>query len=545
MSRRRIVLLAALGVPLLVFGLIVAAWAIDRARHEGQAVRGVVLAGTDVAGATRAELISVVDGLAEKVGASEVTINVGPSNGGFRISATADELGLSVDRDATVSAALASGRTDRGPAAPTRWFASLFVDRAVPVSLTLDRSKASATIGQLEGDRRKPAVEPTITPSTTGITLVPGAAGIAIDVDKVTAALPSALRSVARTIAVNAPRVETRPTVSDARVRALADAANATTKGKVTLTYGENKVEVDGTLFRPAFRVVTDTPAARLDLDTKIVEQVLSEANDTSFNATGVTFNLVDGQMVPQPGSDAIVCCGPNASTQIAAGLLDGTTTIAVDPDTITATEGVDAAAELGVKEVVGEFTTQHAAGQPRVVNIHRIADLTRGVLIAPGQTWSVNEFVGRRTKENGFVVAPVIDQGEFSEDVGGGVSQFGTTLFNAAFFAGLDIPEHKAHSIYISRYPFGREATLAFPSVDLKLTNNSPYGVVLWPTYTDRSLTVQLWSTRFTTGSQQSVTPPSGCGRITVVRDRLFVDGHRDNQKYTANYDCDPPVHN
>ena len=177
--------------------------------------------------------------------------------------------------------------------------------------------------------------------------------------------------------------------------------------------------------------------------------------------------------------------------------------------------------------------------------NIHRISDLTRGVIIAPGETWSVNEFVGRRTAEKGFVSAPVIEQGEYSTDIGGGVSQYATTLFNAAFFAGLDIPEHKAHSIYIDRYPFAREATLAYPSVDLKIRNNTPYAVMIWPTYTDTTITVQLFSTRHAVGVQESVTPSRGCGRITLVRKRTFVDGTSDEQKYNANYDCDPPSHN
>jgi len=214
-------------------------------------------------------------------------------------------------------------------------------------------------------------------------------------------------------------------------------------------------------------------------------------------------------------------------------------------PEKLTAAEGVKEAAGLGVKEVVGEFTTRHAAGQPRVKNIHLIADLTRGVLIAPGETFSVNKFVGKRTAEKGFVEAPVIEQGEFSTDIGGGVSQYATTLFNAAFFAGLDIPEHKAHSIYISRYPFGREATLAYPSVDLKIHNNSPYGVVIWPTYTASSITVQLWSTKFAAGVQSAQAASKGrCGRVTTTRTRTFVDGRVDTQKYVATYDCNPPAH-
>ena len=246
--------------------------------------------------------------------------------------------------------------------------------------------------------------------------------------------------------------------------------------------------------------------------------------------------------MTPVPGKDATVCCATNAPQVARRCRARRQEAATLDTRTLTAAEAANQAASLGVQQVVGEFTTHHPAGQPRVINIHRIADLTRGAYIAPGATFSVNDFVGKRTTAKGFVVAPVIDEGEFSTDVGGGVSQFATTLFNAAFFGGLDIPEHKAHSIYISRYPFGREATLAYPSVDLKIQNNTPYGVVIWPTYTDSSLTVQLWSTPFATGAQTAQNKSSGCGPISTTRTRTFVDGHTDQQVYDANYTCNPP---
>jgi len=146
---------------------------------------------------------------------------------------------------------------------------------------------------------------------------------------------------------------------------------------------------------------------------------------------------------------------------------------------------------------------------------------------------------VGKRTVEKGYVMAPIIADGQHAMDIGGGVSQFATTLFNAAFFGGLDIPEHKAHSEYISRYPFGREATVAYPSVDIKVHNETPYGVVIWPTYTASSVTIQLWSSPFATGAQTAQSPTSGCGKITTERTRTFVDGHTDKQKYYASYKC------
>jgi len=143
------------------------------------------------------------------------------------------------------------------------------------------------------------------------------------------------------------------------------------------------------------------------------------------------------------------------------------------------------------VKEEVSSFATKHACCQPRVTNIHRIAEVVRGQVIPPGGLFSVNEFVGKRTTEKGFVVDKVISEGRYEEEVGGGVSQFATTLFNAAWFAGLEFGEYQSHSLAIGRYPKGREATLGFPNPDLVITNPSPYGVMIWPTYTDKEIRV------------------------------------------------------
>lgn len=544
MSRGRIALLVALAVPLLAIGLITLTWAIAKPSDRNEAANGVVIAGRAVGGESRTKVTATVEELAAKLAKSTVRIDAKSSENGFRLDTTAAELGLSVDVSATTDAAVAVGHDDPGLAGPARWVKAFFADRPLPVILHLDRAKVTSTVEQLEGDRRTSPVEPGISSSKDGLTVVSGKPGIAIDIDAIAAKLPTSLDSVTGAIVVEAPRSETKPRTTDAAMAALVKAANATTAAKITLVSGDKQTELDGAQFRPGFKVVIDASGAHLTLDASLVRTILTANAVAPFNPTGVTFDLIDGKMVAKPGADATVCCGDKAPDQIAAALLAGKTTITVDPVTITAADGVAQASTLGVNEVIGEFTTKHAAGQPRVKNIHRIADIVRGVLIAPGQTWSVNDFVGRRTVEKGFVTAPVIDQGEFSEDVGGGVSQFGTTLFNAAFFAGLDIPDHKAHSIYISRYPFGREATLAFPSVDLKIKNSTPYGVVIWPTYTGTTLTVQMWSTKFAVGTQASVTPSSGCGRITVVRDRLFVDGHTDSQKYVANYNCNPPKH-
>ena len=132
-----------------------------------------------------------------------------------------------------------------------------------------------------------------------------------------------------------------------------------------------------------------------------------------------------------------------------------------------------------------------------------------------------------------------VIQDGVFEASVGGGISQFATTLFNAAFFGGLDFDEYQSHSIYIPRYPYGREATLSFPKPDLVIKNTTPYGVLIWPTYTGSSITVTLYSTRYATGEQtgQSTSPAGACRRVTTERTRTYVDGHTEVDSVFATY--------
>ncbi len=243
---------------------------------------------------------------------------------------------------------------------------------------------------------------------------------------------------------------------------------------------------------------------------------------------------------MPVGGEDAQVCCTDEAPQAVTAALLAGETSVELPTRVETAAQGREWAAGLGVKEIVGSFTTNHKCCESRVTNIQRMADILRGTLIPPGTTFSVNDTVGRRTVEKGFVEGGVIQDGEFATDIGGGVSQFATTMFNAAFFGGLDIPTYKMHSKYISRYPFGREATLAYPSVDLQIRNDTDYGIVIWPTYTGTSITVDLWSTRTAVGDQSAQSPTSGCGRVTTERTRTFTDGRTETDTFRANYDCD-----
>src|SRR5690606_17092748 len=158
-------------------------------------------------------------------------------------------------------------------------------------------------------------------------------------------------------------------------------------------------------------------------------------------------------------------------------------------------------ARKLGIKEVVGEFTTGGFAYDSGL-NIKQVAQDVNGAVVEPGETFSLNGYTGPRGIEQGYVAAGVISGGVPDTAVGGGISQFATTLYNAAYFAGLKDVEHKEHSYYISRYPMGREATVfqnpdGSSVIDLKFKNDSPTGIVIQTIWTPTDITVKLWGTK------------------------------------------------
>lgn len=531
--------LTVVAAPLVVIAVITVAWAVDAWRTGDDVARNVTLAGIPVGGQTADEVARSVERLAEALPETEVRI----LDGDTVLSSTAGALGIDVDRDDTARRVHDVGRTDPLPTRPIRWFRSLFSHRSADVAVQVDAERLSSTLRELEGDRRTLPVEPTLS-FEEEVTLVPGSAGRAIMVHDVISGIPRSLGVVGEAIEIPVEQTETPPRTPDDVVAFLAAVANEVTSGPLTLVAGGGTYEVDGERFRPAFGIAVDSiddgAQPRLTMAADEVRSILDEVVSPSANPTGVRFDIRGGVPVPVGGEDSEICCGDGAGQAIVDALLAGESTIELPTKPVSAEEGRAWAAALGVRELIGEYTTRHRCCESRVTNIHRIADLTRGILIAPGETFSVNDTVGRRTRDKGFVEGGVIQDGEFTTDIGGGVSQYATTLFNAAFFGGLDIPVYKAHSKYISRYPFGREATLSYPGVDLKIRNNTPHGVVIWPTYTDTSITVQLWSTRYVAGQQTGQNPTSGCGSVTTERTRVWVDGRTETDTFRARYDCE-----
>jgi vancomycin resistance protein YoaR len=153
-------------------------------------------------------------------------------------------------------------------------------------------------------------------------------------------------------------------------------------------------------------------------------------------------------------------------------------------------------AARLGLKEKMSSFTVNFEPAAYRTKNVGRAVELINGSVVMPNKTWSFNRTVGERTEANGFVEGIIILNDQFTKASGGGVSAVATTVFNAMFFAGVKPVEYGAHSFYIERYPEGREATVAWGSLDLRFTNDSGNAIYIQAASTDTSVTVTFLGT-------------------------------------------------
>jgi vancomycin resistance protein YoaR len=165
--------------------------------------------------------------------------------------------------------------------------------------------------------------------------------------------------------------------------------------------------------------------------------------------------------------------------------------TASSEPDRTTA----DAEA-MGITGIVGSYTTTYGGTPGRLHNVALVADLIDGALVAPGARFSFNETTGERNASKGFEEAPVIINGELESGIGGGVCQVSTTLFNAAFEAGLSIDKRTNHALYISHYPLGRDATVNYPDIDLVFTNDTEKWLLVRTFVGAGSLTVNVYGT-------------------------------------------------
>lgn len=541
MTRERAALAATAGAVALVL-LLVVGWAVDAAASAGEVRRNVQLAGQPIGGLDRTALVTVMDQLDGALGATPVVV----ANSEQPLESTLGALGVRIDREATTAHAMDTGRRGFFLFGPLRTLRSFVGHRDAPVAITVDTAAATAAINELAAPIRHDAVEPSLAFQDGSLRTVAGVTGSRLDDADLLAQLQAldGNHLDGGTITLQGRLVPIAPTRSDAAAESMLSRLEVLLDRSIAVSIGGKTSTIDATELAP---FVTAALGADNQLTIQLDQAGTLEYLAETFAALATEPSTPDisvssGKVVIGYAKPGTVCCTPESVTALAGALQRGDRSVTLTLAEVKPEKDTAYYQKLGIVELVSSFTTQHPCCAARVDNIHRMADLVGPRVIAPGESFSLNDTVGRRTVAKGFKAAPTIDgAGNFVDDVGGGVSQFSTTLFNAAFFAGLEIDEYMAHGLYISRYPYGREATLNYPHPDLVITNNTAYGVLIWPTYTDTSITVSLYSTKnveSTQSNQTESTYGAVCTEVTTYRTRKWLStGKTEVDKFYALY--------
>ena len=562
LNRKRARPLIILGVGAFVGVLaVVAAWGFDSRAHHRAVLPNALLADKRVRGMDKAELEAWVHTTAEKFATAQVDVRTGADNGAGGFTATIPELGVAVDEARTVTDALAADRTGSAPARVWRWVRSFVSPVRLPVAITVDRKTLDRVVAERDKGRIAP-VEPGVALKDNRLDGVAGKNGRGVDPKELAEAL-SLAKPGEGSLVVTLGITSIPPRFSKADADRLAAEGEQVAEAGLQVDAGGKSATIGADALRSWLRAVPGESTLLLALkpDADVVDGLAELLPDAGTKPVDAGFTVSGGRVSITAAKTGTACCASEARNLIDAALADPakrSVPVSLPLRTVAPTRDEEAARKLGIVEQVATFTTPHNAGEPRVTNIHVMADTIQGTVIPPGGTFSINGIVGMRTKEKGYVEAPIISGDyKFETDVGGGVSQFATTMFNAAFLAGLDIPEFAMHGLYISRYPYGREATLSFPGPDLKVRNSTPYGVLVWPTYTGSSITVSLYSTKYLASSQQTdqlrtesePKPPADapkepppevpgpCVAVTTTRTRVYLDGRSVVDRFSGLY--------
>ncbi len=190
---------------------------------------------------------------------------------------------------------------------------------------------------------------------------------------------------------------------------------------------------------------------------------------------------IIDETPVLTPANFSLIIGSREFQDLFIAALTDSKTReIDLNPFIVRPNIETEQLANLQIVEKVSEFRQNFPPAQYRTDNVSNAAKFIDGTILMPGEIYSMNQTIKERTRENGYVPGIYINNGKFDEGLGGGVSIITTAVWTAAFFAGLEPIEQRAHSIYIPRYQEGIEATVQWGSLDLKFKNNLDSAILI-----------------------------------------------------------------
>jgi len=520
----------------LALGLFVILYAVDLAVSAGDVPRGVTVAGIDVGGLSHAEAEAKLRRELEPRLIRPVAIH----GGDVQAELLPSQSGLGLDWPNTL------GLAGHQPLSPITRIMSFFTSREVGVATRTDQNRIAEAVRELaEGKLNHPATEGSVgfTPiagSDGGVTAYPILPRQGQQLSDLAGAVHTVTDHWLDPGGVRLAMAITPVRATTAGVQAACRQIVVPAVAKPVVVHGEGKdVPLKPAAIASSFQfAAVEGGAVEVRIDQGKLQAALKDGlASTETEGKDAQIVFTGDQPTVEPSEDARKVDWEKTFLPLIDVLkkTDGRDLPVVYSATAPGVT-TDAASALGIKEVIGEFTTGGLTG-PAETNNQTLAARVSGTIVKPGETFSLGGRSGPRTADAGYVPAPVDEDGTGADVVGGGVSQLASTLYNAAYLAGLADAGHLEHDHYLDRYPVGRDAKAVNADgspVELKLTNDAATGVAIQATVSGDSVTVRIWGTRHfrvegQTGAQTPGDPPPiqfGSGGAGVCQPSIGSSG-------------------
>ncbi|HCJ69833.1 MAG TPA: hypothetical protein DHV38_10585 [Corynebacterium casei] len=475
-------MIAGLLVGLLV--ILGVAYALDVVSGKGKLPRKTSVGGVDI---SRMEPAAAIDKLQSELG-SATTEPVSVTAGERTAEFIPEQAGMSLDFETAVNSI---------PEASMNPFSRLaaFVGspNEIDVDADVDAQALEPVINRLEGELSFDATDGQVAIEEGEVRTVDAVLGQGVDRAQLEENVTSNWLDPE---GVEVEPIEVEPAITQDKVDEFADGpAKAALNGALEL---KGRSDVTATLDEEAISSFVAVERVEDNLELAINTEHAQELFDATLADTetemqNAQISFASGSMQVTPHSDGEIIDWETT--------LDGfdKRVVGEEPreweaayEDEEATFTTEQAQNASFDQTVGEFTTSgYSAASGR--NIELTAQMVNGAVVSPGDTFSLNGYTGPRGTAQGFVESGIIIDGHAGTAVGGGISQFATTLYNASYFGGMTDVAHTPHSYYISRYPAGREATVYEGAIDLQFKNGSDYPVQIVTSVGGGSVTVKL----------------------------------------------------
>jgi len=470
---------------------------VDSALSYNRIHSGVTIGSLDVGRMTREEATARLADLVRETEANQVVLTSKKQDW----HVLPKDVGTKIDVAGTVEQAYALTR-ERSFGADVATRLRLYLSgREVALRGTVDTAKMDDLLARVGKTLDVPPVNAALTVKNGAVQVTEGRDGSVVDRARLRDQLKALLLSLHATelavpIKVQPPHIQAADAKeAETQVRTMLTAAVELRAGeqkwtmspKQTETYVDFRVEGKGDASK---LVAFVSPKKAAPLFAEVKGSVEREARKATWETDGQTASLI-----PSQGGQAV------DTTKTADNLTKAalSSTARVAQVTIKETQPsrtTEAAKAMGIVSRLGGFTTEFDGSANRISNVQRAAAKINGTLLGPGEQFDFDATVGRRTAENGFKTAPTIIAGKLEDTLGGGICQVATTLFNAVFFAGLEVTARTNHSLYISHYPMGRDATVSWGGPAFRFRNDTPHWLLIKSAASDSSLTFVIYGT-------------------------------------------------